>query len=106
MAMEHLKGAELAEMIESATVDAYGQDQQLTGLFDRLEECLPAEFETTVLGVQVTVKSITYMNGVISADCVRGEYRQAISLLDLPLPDPPPEGWEWIAAYRYWISRH
>ena len=103
--MEHLRGAELAEMIEAATVDAYGADQQLMGLYDRLEECLPAEFETTVLGVTVTVEGITYANGVISADCVRGECRQAISLLELPLPDPPPEGWEWIAAYRYWVSR-
>jgi hypothetical protein len=104
--MEHLKGAELAEMIEAATVDAYVESQrQVMGLYDRLEECLPAVFETTVLGVKVAVEGISYANGVISADCVRGEYRQSISLLELPLPDPPPEGWEWIAAYRYWVSR-
>jgi hypothetical protein len=27
---------------------------------------------------------------------------QAISVLDLPLPEPPPKGAEWIAAYRRW----
>jgi len=30
------------------------------------------------------------------------KYRQEIPVLDLPLPDPPPAGWEWIAAYRQW----
>ena len=23
-------------------------------------------------------------------------------ILNLPLPSPPPTGWEWIEAYRYW----
>jgi hypothetical protein len=34
--------------------------------------------------------------------CARGKHRQAIPILDLPLPDPPPDGAEWIAAYRRW----
>jgi hypothetical protein len=28
--------------------------------------------------------------------------RQAIPILDLPLPTPPPDGAEWIEAYRHW----
>jgi hypothetical protein len=28
--------------------------------------------------------------------------RQRIGILDLPLPDPPPDGAEWIEAYRRW----
>ena len=28
--------------------------------------------------------------------------RQAIDVLDLPLPEPLPKGAEWIAAYRHW----
>ena len=38
------------------------------------------------------------------AICVRGQHRQAIAILDLPLPDPPPQGAEWIAAYRHWAG--
>ncbi len=38
----------------------------------------------------------------IVAICAGGKYRQAIPILDLPLPDPPPQGTEWIAAYRRW----
>ncbi len=28
----------------------------------------------------------------------------AISVLDLPLPEPPPKGAQWIAAYRRWAG--
>jgi hypothetical protein len=38
----------------------------------------------------------------IVAVCVRGRSRQPIRLLELPLPDPPPDGAEWIEAYRRW----
>lgn len=35
--------------------------------------------------------------------CVRGQSRQRVGILDLPLPAPPPEGAEWIAAYGRWV---
>jgi hypothetical protein len=35
----------------------------------------------------------------IVAVCYRGRERQAIPILDLPLPTPRPAGWEWIEAY-------
>jgi hypothetical protein len=38
----------------------------------------------------------------IVAICRRGAQRQKIPILDLPLPSPQPDGWEWIAAYRHW----
>ena len=28
--------------------------------------------------------------------------KQAVPILKLPLPTPPPKGAEWIAAFRYW----
>ncbi|MGH8245803.1 MAG: hypothetical protein ACREUU_05155, partial [Gammaproteobacteria bacterium] len=40
----------------------------------------------------------------IVAVCRKGNHRQRIRLLDLPLPSPPPAGAEWIAAYRYWAG--
>jgi NAD(P)-dependent dehydrogenase (short-subunit alcohol dehydrogenase family) len=38
------------------------------------------------------------------AICSRGKHRQAIGILDLPLPAPSPVGAEWISAYRRWAS--
>jgi len=54
--------------------------------------------------VTVTVQKIIQTESGIVADCVRDGHRQAISVLDLPLPEPPPKGAQWIAAYRHWAG--
>lgn len=96
----------LAEMIEEATVDAYDESEQATGWFTMFEEHVELPFETTVLGAAVTVASIDLRDGgQIIAVCTRGRDRQAISLVDLPLPPPKPAGTDWIEAYRYWLGR-
>ena len=84
-----LSKARLAEMIEEATVDAYGESEQVTGWFTMLEQHLALPFETQVLGTAVTVTKIDLGNDDrISAICTRGRDRQAISIVDLPLPSP------------------
>ena len=68
-----------------------------------IEQELELPFETRVLGKNVSVKrvDITEANDVVAV-CYRGRDRQTIPILELPLPDPPPTGWEWIEAYRRW----
>ena len=100
--VKELSGAELDALIAEATVDCYGEDEELTGLATVIADNLAVPFETTVLGVAVTVRKIDQTDSGIVAICVRGKHRQAIPVLDLPLPDPPPRGAEWIAAYRRW----
>jgi hypothetical protein len=94
--------AELDALIAEATVDCYGEDEELTGLATVIADNLAVPFETTVLGVAVSVRKIDQTDSGIVAICVRGKHRQAIPVLDLPLPDPHPRGAEWIAAYRRW----
>jgi hypothetical protein len=97
------RNAELDAMLDEAFVDAYGEEEQLTGLFTMLEEHLELPFHTEVLGVQVEVCSVDLSNGFdIVAVCRRSGASQRISLQHLPLPEPAPAGAEWIAAYRYW----
>lgn len=89
--------------MEEAIVDAYGDSEQVTGLYTLLEENLALPFETVVLGVDVTVEKLDLSEeDDIVVVCCRGQARQTVRLLDLPIPDPPPEGWQWIEAYRYW----
>ncbi len=68
-----------------------------------LEEHLAVPFAIDMLGVEVTVGRVDLADDDrIVAVCVRGTSRQRISILDLPLPDALPAGWEWIEAYRRW----
>ena len=95
--------ARIESLVEEATVDTYDEAEQAGGFFTMIEENLGVPFSTVVLGVEVTVKRIDMIEGdEIVAVCSRGKESQRISILDLPLPSPPPEGAEWIAAYRYW----
>lgn len=57
-----------------------------------------APFSPIVLGVEVIVEDLDLTRGHIVARCSRGGIRQAISVLDLPLPTPTPRGARWIEA--------
>jgi len=85
-------------MIEQATVDAYNESKQITGWFTMIDENLGVPF-----GVPVTVERLDLdRSEQIVAVCKRGRSRQSLPILDLPLPTPPPDGAEWIEAYRRW----
>lgn len=93
----------LRQLIEEATVDCYNEEEERTSLLTVIQEHLQVPFETTVLGATVTVERVDFNKAdEIVAFCRRGRERQAIPVVDLPLPSPPPRGAEWIAAYRRW----
>lgn len=74
-------------------------------VFNMLEENLVTPFETSVLGVVVSVTRLEVLGRQqIVAICMRERIQQAIPILDVPLPAPPPAGSEWIAAYRRWVG--
>jgi hypothetical protein len=96
----------LDALIEEATVDAHDESEQKAGFFTMLENHLQVPFSTEVLGQTVTVETIDMTDDEeIVAVCVRGKSRQPIRILELPLPEPPPEGAQWIDAYRRWARR-
>lgn len=101
--MAKRSNAELAALVEQAIVDAYGEGDQLLAFHVMIEDHLAVPFQTTVLGVEVTVTKVDFLpvSGIV-AICTRGKHRQAIGILDLSLPDPPPDGAEWIEAFRHW----
>lgn len=96
--------AKLDELIEQATVDCYNDSEQVTGLFTMIDEYLALPFQTTVLGVPVTVARVDVTTtDQIVAIYTREGHRQTVPILDLPLPNPVPDGWEWVEAYRRWV---
>jgi len=95
--------AELDGLIQQATVDAYGESEQTTGFFTMMEQELALPFTVEILGAAAEVIEIDLDDGErIVAMCRRGGATQRMSLLDLPTPTSPPEGYEWVAAYRRW----
>ncbi|PSK66610.1 hypothetical protein B0E53_01410 [Micromonospora sp. MH33] len=100
------KGAAALEaMIEEATADTDGHEDERAGLSAMIEEHLAVPFTTTVLCVEVTVRQVELTADSIAAVCARGRHRQRVGLLDLPLPTPAPDGAGWIDAYRHWAGR-
>jgi len=96
---------EITAMIEEATVDAYDPSEQASGFFTMIEQHLVCPFQTTVLGLSVTVKGVELNEGgQIVALCSSSSHRQKISIIDLPLPAQPPIGAKWIDAYRQWLD--
>lgn len=95
----------LDKLIEEATTDAYNESEQAGGFFAMIEENLALPFLTRVLGQEVTVAKVDITKrDEIVAICSHGKAVQAIPILDLPMPNPRPEGVEWIDAYRRWYG--
>jgi len=93
----------LNHLIAEAIVDAYDDSEQRIGFLTMLEERLDLPFETDMLGVRVTVERIDVNDAEeVVAICRHGKSRQAIPIVNLPLPSPRPAGAEWIEAYRHW----
>jgi hypothetical protein len=91
-------------LIAEATVDCYNDGECVTGFHTMIDEHLVVPFQTCVLGVDVTVTGIELSDDdQIVAICARGQKRQRIPILHLPLPTPLPGGAEWIEAYRHWL---
>ncbi|MEV6058091.1 hypothetical protein [Streptomyces sp. NPDC052107] len=92
-------------MVAEAIVDAYGENEQLAAFQAVIEDRLALPFATVVLGIPVTVTALQDRPGSpITAWCGHGRHAQAIGILDLPPPDPAPEGWAWGEAYRHWAA--
>jgi hypothetical protein len=98
-----ISNAQLDALIEEAAVDCFTDQEQVTGLFTMIDENLALPFDTSVLGMTVTVAKVDLtVNHEIVAICRRDGHKQAIPILELPLPAPAPDGAQWIEAYRRW----
>jgi hypothetical protein len=100
-----LSEAELDALVAEAVVDCYDEHEQLSGLFVMIQDNLAVPFATEVLGVPVVVRKVDLRSSGIVAICHRSRMRQAIGILELPLPDPAPDGAQWIEAYQWWAGR-
>jgi hypothetical protein len=93
-------------MVENAVVDCHDEDEAVMGIYTMIENELEVPFRTAVLGVDVVVERVGFDDAdQVVAFCRRGSGVQRIALLNLPLPSPPPRGWEWILVLDRWTRR-
>jgi hypothetical protein len=98
----------LEALIVDASVDAYSEEEQLTGLFTMIEENLAVPFTTTVLGVEVNVIGVDLTREVTcgcplrsgsgpaehrSSGPVTARIRQRGFALDRGIPPLDPLNW-------------
>lgn len=97
--------ARLRELIEEATVDAYGDEEQEVGFLTMLYENLPFSFKALVVGEEVEVLGVN--QGVedrgIMAICKRKGKKYRVNVASLEWPGKPLKEAEWIEAYKAWI---
>jgi hypothetical protein len=100
-----LSKAELDALVGEAIVDCYDREEQAAGLYTLVQDNLATPFQTQVLGLDVLVEDVDLRDDAcVVAICTRGAFRQAVPILDLPLPAPRPGRAEWIDAYRHWLG--
>ena len=94
----------LRELIEEATVDCYGEDEQLMGLVTMVEEKVACPFKAKVIGEEVEVTALEApAEGIgVNAVCRHKGKEYRVDLSSLEWPPERPEGFEWIEAYLAW----
>jgi len=94
------------EFVEEATVDAYGEGEEAGGWLAMIDDHVRFPFDVELLGVKVAVVGVDMTDACeLVALCRRGKDSLQVSLLELPLPSPPPKGVEWIEAFQRWRCR-
>jgi hypothetical protein len=102
---DNLDKAEVHEAMENATVDAYGEYEQHTGLLTAIQDELQFPFKVEVLGETVTVVDMEWpKNDEFGLDLVveRNGKLHRIEARSANLLPPYPEGHLYLAAYLNW----
>ena len=96
--------ARLRELIEEATVDCYGEDEQHTGLLTMIEDNVICPFRAKVIGEEVEVTDFQWPEEGygLKAVCKRKGKIHQVDITSLEWIEPLPEGFEWIEAYFEW----
>ncbi len=96
----------LQELIEEATVDAYGEDEQHTGLLTMIGDNVVCPFKAKIIGEEVKATAFEHPESGYGLKVMcryKGE-TYPIDITSLEWIDPLPEGFEWIEAYFEWLK--
>jgi hypothetical protein len=100
-----LDKADVRQALKDATVDAYGEDEQHTGLLTAIQDELDFPFQVQALGETVTVVDMEWPErDEFGLDLVveRNGERHRIEARSVNLLAPYPKGHLYLAAYLDW----
>ena len=97
----------IRELLQEATIDCYGEEEEFTGILCTLEDRLGFPLQAKVLGVSVQIVGLdnghsSPRRGIV-ARVKRSSQEYRISLADLEFIDPDSQSAEWLAMYWQWL---
>ncbi len=94
----------LRDLVEEATVDSNGEDEQHSGLVNMIQDEVECPFKAKVIGeeVEVTDFDCPQRGYGLNAVCQRSGKKHKVDVNSLEWVKPYPKGFEWIEAYLYW----
>lgn len=102
---KNISNEKLGELIDEATVDCNDEEEQSMGFFSAIDDALIIPFKAKVIGVDIEVTSIEQNNTYyIDAICERNGKQYKINILNLEYDPKQVKGYEWLEAFRKWIS--
>jgi hypothetical protein len=105
---DELDKSEVAEALEDATVDAYDDHEQHTGLLTAIQDELAFPFSAQVLGESITIVDMEWPEkDEFGLDLIveRNGQRHRIEARSVNLLPPFPKGHLYLAAYLDWKGR-
>ena len=100
--------AQLDALIDELTLDAYGDDEQLSGFLVGAEEALKRGEPADIVGIEVEVVKVDAGPDVrtgLTARVKRDDAEYEVALADLVFPAGSQLGL-FVAAYRRWQGRN
>ncbi len=102
---EKLDEQKVREALEDATVDAYGEDEQHTGLLTVTQDELLFPFRAKVLGDDVEIVDMEWPEDDeygLDLVCERNGQRHRVEARSVDLLETLPDGHLYLAAYLMW----
>jgi hypothetical protein len=97
----------LQELINEATVDCYGGEEEFWGMLAALEDELEFPLKASLIGERVELIGLdtngsSSRRGIVARVQHNGK-EYSVSLADLQMGDADSHSVEWLAAYRHWF---
>jgi len=104
---QHNDSKALDELIEEITVDAYGDDEQLSAFCQIIEDEVPLPADAFVIGEPVSVVELDYDGNErrgLTARCRREDGSEHVVAASEVMFPKGSSGERYIAAYRKWLG--